>query len=67
MEAVVTATPDPAAGAMKVNITGSTPFLGNLTIRRSSYKTNFKVWEDVKTLLITSDTALNFTWYDKTV
>ena len=67
MEAIVTATPDPAAGAMKVNITGSTPFLGNLTIRRSSYKTNFKVWEDVKTLLITSDTALNFTWYDKTV
>lgn len=67
IQAVVTATPDPAAGAMRVNITGTSPYLGNLTIRRSTYKTNFKVWEDVKTILITSDTALNFTWYDRTV
>lgn len=67
LEASIIATPDNRSGCMKIHVTSITPFAGNLTIRRSSYKTNFKVWEDVKTVLITELSNLNYIWFDKTV
>lgn len=67
LQASIIATPDNRSGCMKIHVTSITPFAGNLTIRRSSYKTNFKIWEDVKTVLITDLSNLDYIWFDKTV
>lgn len=42
-------------------------FIGSLTIRRSSNKSNFTIWEDIKTISFDNPTILNFVWWDNTV
>jgi hypothetical protein len=42
-------------------------FIGNLTIRRTSSKSNFKKWEDVYTTTITENAPLRLIWYDYTI
>lgn len=43
------------------------PFSGNITIRRTSSKSNFLLWEDVNTTVIAGQEPLEYTWYDYTV
>ena len=43
---------------------GTEPFSGNITIRRTSSKSNFKIWEDVHTVSLNESTPLNYTWKD---
>ena len=44
-----------------------TPFIGNITIRRSSSETNFTIWEDVHTVAFDGTAVLNYTWWDMTI
>lgn len=68
LSAAITATPDPDSGSIQIKINGSSAFAGNITIRRSSYKTSFKIWEDIKTVFISSALDnLNYSWFDRTV
>ena len=66
LNANITATPDNQNGRIKINIVSKNDqrFIGNLTIRRTSSKTNFHQWEDVKTIAYTENTSLDYTWYD---
>jgi hypothetical protein len=61
LNATIQATPDEENGCIKINIVSNenTSFIGNLTIRRASSKTNFHSWEDIKTLTFNSQTSLN--------
>lgn len=42
------------------------PFAGIITIRRTSSKTDFELWEDVHTVEL-RDEKLDYTWYDYTI
>ena len=42
-------------------------FIGNLTIRRTSSKSNFTKWEDVHNHIFKNYAILNYTWYDYTI
>ena len=68
LDATITASPDTENGRIIVNIlsSSSAPFLGNLAIRRSSNKSNFTIWEDVKIISISDNQKLDLTWYDYT-
>jgi hypothetical protein len=68
LNATISAETDNDNGRIKVNVLSTTmePFLGNITIRRSSNKSNFTIWQDVHTTPIKDGTALNYTWYDYT-
>jgi len=54
---------------MKIHLLGNTDdeFLGNFTIRRTSSKSDFHIWEDVKTVAYIYGTKLDYVWYDTTV
>lgn len=67
LNATITAEPIPAEGLMAVIIQGKddSTFTGVITIRRSSHKTNFTIWEDVANVPI-SATPLSHIWYDNT-
>ena len=67
LRAEIIATPDNENGRIKINVKGftSNTFSGNVTIRRSSSKTNFTIWEDVYTTSIIGK-PLNLIWYDMT-
>jgi hypothetical protein len=69
MNIIVTAEADNENGRVKVNVQSKEgeSYFGNLTIRRASSDSNFTVWNDIYTTLISSDGALNFNWYDITV
>lgn len=69
LKATITAEPDEENGRVKINIVSTTSeaFLGNITIRRTSSKSDFTIWEDVKTVTLNDGTSLNLTWYDYTV
>ena len=69
LKATITAEPDEENGRVKIHIisTNSEAFLGNITIRRASSKTDFTIWEDVKTITLNDGTPLNLIWYDYTV
>lgn len=69
LEAKITAISEEDYGRIKVNILSTITeiFFGNLTIRRTSSESNFKVWEDVHEVTIENREALNYTWYDYTV
>ena len=67
-DATIEAVPEEEHGRIKVNITSDTDtYFGNLIIRRTSNKSNFKIWEDIKILLVLDDKELNVSWYDYTV
>ena len=68
LKATITATPEDEAGRMKISIKSNEEMaFGNFVIRRASVKTNFTIWEDVKTLNVNKNEVLNLTWYDYTV
>ena len=69
LDAVITATVNNEEGKIIVNLLGNTnePFLGNFTIRRTSSKSDFHIWEDIKTVTYSEGARLDYTWQDKTV
>ena len=68
-EANISAIPDNLAGRIGIKLyKNSFSTLGtNITIRRSSSKTDFTIWEDVLTFLVPSNSILDYIWYDYTV
>ena len=68
LEATIAALPDVENGRIGINIKGLTTeeFVGNITIRRTSNESNFKLWEDVFTASIVGE-HLDYTWYDYTI
>lgn len=67
LDATIKATPDNDLGCVKVHIESTIErFFGNLTIRRTSNKSNFTFWEDVHTTAIMGEDFLNYTWHDYT-
>lgn len=68
LEATIAALPDVENGRIGINIKGLTTeeFVGNITIRRTSSESNFKLWEDVVTISIVGE-PLDYTWYDYTI
>ena len=70
LNADITATVDEENGRIKIDIISkdiTEMFIGNLTIRRTSSKSNFHKWEDVKTITYINGTSLNYSWYDTTI
>ena len=69
LEATIAAIKDKRNGRIGLHILGTTSqiFVGSITIRRSSSKTNFSVWEDVHTEILDTGTSLDYTWYDGTI
>ena len=59
---------DEENGRIKLHITSDTvyAFAGIITIRRTSSKSDFQLWEDVYTVEL-RDEKLDYTWYDYTV
>lgn len=68
-EANISAIEDPEAGRIGIHLEDNqVQNLGiNIVIRRCSSKENFRVWEDVFTTLIPSNSLLDLIWYDYTV
>lgn len=69
LDATISATTDKKNGRVGIHILGNTTeiFTGSLTIRRTSNKSNFLVWEDIHTENLSSGEALDYTWYDGTI
>lgn len=67
LEATISGLEEKEDGRIGINILGAAAdFVGTITIRRSSSKTDFTVWEDIHTFTIINE-PLNYTWYDYTV
>ena len=68
LNAELSAIVDENNGRIGINIQGPDDdfFTGNITIRRTSSKSNFTLWEDVYTTSIENQ-LLDFTWYDYTI
>lgn len=68
LDVSIVAEPDEENGIVGVTIKSlKTGFISdNITIRRASSKTNFLIWEDVYTTLVSGD-EIDLTWYDFTV
>ena len=68
-EANIQAKPDNEGGRIKVSLYRNTfSTLGtNITIRRSSSKDDFNIWEDMQTFLVPPNSILDYTWYDYTI
>jgi len=49
---ILTNVADDENGRIIVNVRSAETFIGNLTFRRTSSKSNFHKWEDVKTVAI---------------
>ena len=68
LNARITASADEEYGRIKVDIVSEEEtYIGNLAIRRTSSKSDFKIWEDVKILVLLGDGKINISWYDYTV
>lgn len=69
LELSIEAEADVDNGRVKLHIksTDTIPFFGNVTFRRTSSKSNFKLWDDVKQLTFTDNTIVDYTWYDYTI
>ena len=69
LNATIEASPDEANGRIQVSVVSkdTAAFLSNLTIRRTSSETNFKIWEDIRTVTINEGKPLNYNFYDYTV
>lgn len=66
LNATIEAVPEVENGSIKINIDfTSTNTTKNLIIRRSSSKTNFTQWENLKTL--THNNNIKHLWYDTTI
>jgi len=61
LDASITATPDSTNGRIILNIQSTTGerFIGNLVIRRTSSKSEFKKWEDIKIIAYINGTTLD--------
>ena len=68
LDAYIIATEDEENGRIKLQVTTDavSAFAGIITIRRTSSKSDFQLWEDVHTVEL-RDEKLNYTWYDYTV
>lgn len=66
LSVTIEATPDTENGRMKISITGSGSFSGDLIIRRASNEDNYTIWEDVHQTKMNNQ-SLNYIWYDYTV
>lgn len=65
LDAKLELTPNNTMGRIEIHVfSKNEKFLGNLTIRRASSKTNFTVWEDVQHIALKEDLLINTTWYD---
>ncbi len=67
LNAVISAESDVEYGRMKVNISSTDAYFGHITIRRTSSKSDYTVWEDIHQATIADSHPLNYTWYDYTV
>ncbi len=69
IEGTITAIPEEENGRIGIKIVGNSmeTFLGNITIRRSSSKDDFSIWEDVNTFTLKEGSYLDALWYDCTV
>lgn len=69
LNATISAETDIENGRVKIEIksTVSEAFFGNLTIRRTSSKSNFTIWEDVHQTTIANGQMLDYIWYDYTI
>lgn len=69
IEGTITAIPEEENGRIGIRIVGNSmeTFLGNITIRRSSSKDDFNIWEDVTTFTLKEGSYLDTLWYDYTV
>jgi hypothetical protein len=61
-------TPENDLGRIKVNLKSNEEYyVGNITIRRTSNKSDFLIWEDVYTFSIDSSGFFDYVWYDYSV
>ena len=69
LDADITATIDEQRGIANVNLKSKNnkTFIGIVTIRRSSSKSNFTIWEDVWSDTVYMEGGLDYTWSDKTI
>lgn len=69
IDANIEAIAEDELGRMVIHITGKTndPFSDNITVRRSSSRSNFLIWEDVYTAFLDMDKGLDFYWNDYTI
>lgn len=69
LNATIEASPDEANGRIQVSVVSkdTEAFLSNLTIRRTSSETDFKIWEDIRTVTVNEGKPLNYNFYDYTV
>lgn len=71
LNANISATPDNENGRIVITLkrpSTADPMFGTLVIRRSSSKTNFTIWEDLKYFTYTEAvTGIKETWYDCTI
>lgn len=63
----VNTSPDEENGRIQVKVTFLTKFLGNLTIRRTSSKSNFRKWQDIKNFFYDTKESKEYKWYDMTI
>lgn len=61
-------TPENDLGRIKINLHSDEEYyFGNITIRRTSSRSNFLIWEDIHNFTINSAGFVNYTWYDYSV
>lgn len=68
LDAYLVAIEDTENGRIGINIKSNSiaPFAGKITIRRTSSKSDFELWEDVYTIELRAD-KLEYLWYDYTI
>ena len=68
LDVTVAAIEDIENGRIGLNVKSNMaiPFAGTITIRRTSSKSNFELWEDVHTIELRVE-RLDYTWYDYTI
>lgn len=65
LNATLTATPLDELGCIELKAVSETETIfGNLTIRRTSHLSDFKIWEDIQNICLTDTEHLNLTWRD---
>ena len=68
INATINAQPMDDLGCIKVSVKSDNEIIfGGLTIKRTSSKTNFMIWEDVKYYCLTDSETLDLEWYDFSV
>lgn len=68
LNATLTAIEDVENGriGLRIQTTVAMPFAGTITIRRTSSKSDFEIWEDIHTVELRAE-RLDYLWYDYTV